>query len=74
MANGTKEFSVEDPREEIHVDELSKVIMNRRTEKVIYLCMTMTMSLEEEKKKKQEIYVYEFCQRFTRVNVLRNIV
>lgn len=49
MANGTKEFSVEDPREEIHVDELFKVIMNRRTEKVIYLCMTM--SLEEEKKR-----------------------
>lgn len=49
MANGTKEFSVEDPREEIHVDELSKVIMNRRTEKVIYLCMTM--NLEEEKKR-----------------------
>lgn len=51
MANGTKQFSVEDPREEIHVDELFKVIMNRRTEKVIYLCMTMTMSLEEEKKR-----------------------
>lgn len=49
MANGTKQFSVEDPREEIHVDKLSKVIMNRRTEKVIYLCMTM--SLEEEKKR-----------------------
>lgn len=49
MANGTKQFSVEDPREEIHVDKLSKVIMNRRIEKVIYLCMTM--SLEEEKKR-----------------------
>lgn len=73
MANGTKEFSVEDPREEIHVDELSKVTMNRRTEKVIYLYDDDDES-GRRKEAKQEIYVYEFCQRFTRVNVLRNIV